>query len=104
MLKDITDNAFEAETKDGVVVVDFWAPWCGPCRMQTPVIETLSDQYDGRVDFLKMNVDEEQAVPQKFGIMSIPTLLIMKDGEVKEKLVGFHDENRLSAIIDQYID
>lgn len=104
MLKDIKDNQFDAETKDGVVLVDFWAPWCGPCRMQTPVIESLSDEYDGRVEFLKMNVDEEQTVPQQFGIMSIPTLLVMKDGEVREKLVGYHDQERLSTILDQYID
>lgn len=103
MTKVLTDNLFEQETASGLVLVDFWAPWCGPCRMQSPVIDTLSEKLDGVVDFYKMNVDEESQTAQKFGIMSIPTLLLFKDGEVVEKLVGYHDKERLSEILHQYL-
>ncbi|MBD3948246.1 thioredoxin [Tuanshanicoccus lijuaniae] len=103
MTKVLTDAQFEQETSQGLTVVDFWAPWCGPCRMQAPVIDELSEELDGQVDFYKMNVDEEQKVAQQFGIMSIPTLLVKKDGEVVEKLVGFHDKNRLNAVLARYM-
>ena len=103
MAKHLTDSEFVAQTAQGVSVVDFWAPWCGPCRMQSPVIDQLSDEMAGQVEFFKMNVDEEQKVAQEFGIMSIPTLLVKKDGEVVEKLVGFHDAARLKAVLANYL-
>ncbi|MBS4461769.1 thioredoxin [Aerococcaceae bacterium zg-B36] len=103
MAKVLTDAQFEQETAQGLTVVDFWAPWCGPCRMQSPVVDELSEELDGQVEFYKMNVDEEQKVAQQFGIMSIPTLLVKKDGEVVEKLIGFHDKKRLSDILARHI-
>lgn len=103
MTKVLTDSQFNQETSLGVTVVDFWAPWCGPCRMQSPVIDELSEELHGQVDFYKMNVDEEQEIARQFGIMSIPTLLVKKDGEVVEKLVGFHDKNRLNEILNRHI-
>lgn len=103
MAKHLTDAEFAAATEAGLTVVDFWAPWCGPCRMQSPVIDALSEEMAGQVEFFKMNVDEEQQTAQQFGVMSIPTLLVKKDGEVVDKLVGFHDEGRLKAILAQYL-
>ncbi|MGY4104020.1 thioredoxin [Ignavigranum ruoffiae] len=103
MVLDITDKDFENKTAEGVVLVDFWAPWCGPCRMQSPVVDELAQELDGQVEFFKMNVDEQTEVARSFGIMSIPTLIVKKDGQVVEKLVGFHDKNRLSEILKQYM-
>lgn len=103
MTKVLTDAQFNQETAEGLTLVDFWAPWCGPCRMQSPVIDELAEELAGQVDFYKMNVDEEQETAREFGIMSIPTLLVKKDGEVVEKLVGYHDKARLTEILNQYI-
>lgn len=102
MLSDIIDSQFEERTSEGLVLVDFWAPWCGPCRMQTPIIEELAEEMDGQVEFFKMNVDEESETAKSFGIMSIPTLIVKKDGEVVEKLVGFHDKARLTDILNKH--
>ncbi|MGX7107387.1 thioredoxin [Hutsoniella sourekii] len=102
MVQALTDNQFNEKTAEGLVLVDFWAPWCGPCRMQSPVVDELSEELEGQVDFYKMNVDEEAKVAQEFGIMSIPTLLIKKDGQVVDKLIGFHDKQRLSEILNKY--
>lgn len=101
MTEAITDAQFEEKTSEGLSLVDFWAPWCGPCRMQSPIIDELDEEMD-EVSFYKMNVDEEQQTASQFGIMSIPTLLIKKDGEVVEKLIGVHDKNRLTEILAQY--
>ena len=95
MVKSITDNEFNTETNEGLVLVDFWAPWCGPCRMQSPVVDQLAEEMEGQVEFFKMNVDEETKVASEFGIMSIPTMIVKKEGQVVEKLVGFHDKARL---------
>lgn len=103
MVKAITDNNFDSETKDGVVLTDFWATWCGPCRMQSPVVEKLADEMDN-VKFTKMDVDANPKTPQSFGIMAIPTLLVKKDGEVKEKIVGYHDKDQLATILNKYTD
>ncbi|MDT2769183.1 MULTISPECIES: thioredoxin [Globicatella] len=103
MTKVLTDAQFNQETAEGLTLVDFWAPWCGPCRMQSPVIDELAEELAGQVDFYKMNVDEEQETAREFGIMSIPTLLVKKDGEVVEKLVGFHDKNRLNEILSRHM-
>lgn len=102
MVKVITDGQFNELTAEGVSLVDFWAPWCGPCRMQSPVIDELSDEMD-QLEFYKMNVDEEPKTAQEFGIMSIPTLLVKKDGQVVEKLVGFHDKNRLKEVLSRHL-
>ena len=81
MAKAITDATFEAETKEGLVLVDFWATWCGPCRMQAPILEKLSQEFsEDELKILKMDVDENPETARAFGIMSIPTLLFKKDG------------------------
>jgi len=85
---ELTNENFEATVNEGVALVDFWAPWCGPCRMIAPVIEELAEEFDGKAAICKINTDEQQELASKFGIRSIPTILIMKNGEVVETMVG----------------
>ena len=103
MAKVITDATFEQETKDGLVLVDFWATWCGPCRMQGPVIDQLDEEMGDKVTFTKVDVDENPETARAFGIMSIPTLLIKKDGEVVDKVVGYHAKEHLEEILEKYL-
>lgn len=103
MVLAITDTNFDDMTGEGLSLIDFWAPWCGPCRMQSPVIEELDETMAGDVNFFKLNVDEEPKTAESFGIMSIPTLLIKKDGEIVEKLVGYHDRTRLEKVLNRYL-
>ncbi|WP_207695142.1 thioredoxin [Enterococcus sp. DIV0212c] len=104
MTQVITDKDFSTETDSGLVLIDFWATWCGPCRMQSPILEQLSEEYDeDEVKITKMDVDENPATPASFGIMSIPTLLLKKDGEVVEKAVGVHSKEQLRALIDKHL-
>ena len=85
---ELTPANFEEVTKDGVSMVDFWAPWCGPCRMIAPVIEELASDFEGKANICKVNTDEEQDLAVKYGIRSIPTILFMKNGEVVDTMVG----------------
>lgn len=103
MVKTLTDATFEQETKEGVVLIDFWATWCGPCRMQGPVIDQLDEEMGDKVTFAKVDVDENQEVARQFRVMSIPTLLIKKDGQVVETLVGLHGKQQLEQILEKYI-
>ncbi|MDR3190529.1 MAG: thioredoxin [Lactobacillaceae bacterium] len=102
-VKAITDANYEAETNTGVTLTDFWATWCGPCKMQAPVIEALADELPA-VKFVSMDVDQNSAVPSDLGIRSIPTLLVKKDGEVVERIVGYTPAHELNAILAQYVD
>jgi len=101
-----TDANFESEAiKDsGVSVVDFWAEWCGPCRMITPIIEELAGEYDGKVKVGKLNVDENSEVSQRYAIRSIPTILIFKDGEVVDRHVGTTTKAALQQKIEQHMN
>jgi|SRR5690554_5939816 len=105
MAFEFTDSNFgtEAIEKKGVAVVDFWAEWCGPCRMITPIIEELSSEYEGKATVGKVNVDTNPETSQQFGIRSIPTILIIKDGEVVEKHVGVISKPALKEKIDSYL-
>ncbi|ANJ68854.1 MULTISPECIES: thioredoxin [Latilactobacillus] len=103
MVEVLTDKNYEEETKSGVVLTDFWATWCGPCRMQSPVIESLAETND-KVKFSKMDVDANPETPANFGIMAIPTLVVKKDGQVVEKITGFHNKEQLETILAQYTD
>ncbi|RLK63960.1 thioredoxin [Atopobacter sp. AH10] len=97
---DFTTETFDATIAEGLTFVDFWAPWCGPCRMQAPVVEQLAEDYDGRITVGKVNVDEEAELAGRFGIMSIPTMILFKDGQPIQKLVGLHSQGQLEAIFD----
>ena len=100
MVKAITDATFEAETKEGLVLVDFWATWCGPCRMQAPILEKLSEELsEDELKILKMDVDENPETARAFGIMSIPTLLFKKDGQVVKQVAGVHTVAQIKAIV-----
>lgn len=100
MAKAITDATFEAETKEGLVLVDFWATWCGPCRMQAPILEKLSQELsEDELKILKMDVDENPEIARAFGIMSIPTLLFKKDGQVVKQVAGVHTAAQIKAIV-----
>ena len=100
----VTDKTFHkaVQTHD-LLIVDFWAPWCGPCRMVGPIIEALSAEYSSKVAFGKMNVDENQMVPGSFGIMSIPTIIIFNHGKEVERLVGAYPKAHIEAMIKQYL-
>ena len=100
MAKTITDATFEAETKEGLVLVDFWATWCGPCRMQAPILEKLSEKLsEDELKILKMDVDENPETARAFGIMSIPTILFKKDGQVVKQVAGVHTAAQIKAIV-----
>jgi thioredoxin 1 len=85
---ELTNDNFEATTGSGVALVDFWAPWCGPCRMIAPVIDELAEEFDGKAAICKVNTDEQQELSTKFGVRSIPTIVFMKDGEIVDTMVG----------------
>ena len=103
MVKEWTDADYAQETANGVTLTDFWATWCGPCRMQAPVIEQLAAEMGDEVTVGKVDVDKNQATAAKYGVMSIPTLVIQKDGKVVDTLIGYHDKGTLQAKLAQYI-
>ena len=100
---ELTDTTFDEKTSTGLTLTDFWAEWCGPCKMQSPVIEQLDEESDGTVQYLKMDVDDNPETARQFGIMSIPTLLIQKDGEVVESLIGYHSKEQIEEVLSQYV-
>lgn len=104
MAEVITDKTFHEATDEGLVLIDFWATWCGPCRMQVPILEQLEMDYDeDEFRVVKMDVDENPETPRSFGIMSIPTLLLKKDGQVVEKVIGVHTKPQLKELIDRHL-
>ena len=99
----ITDANFDQTISNAVVLVDFWAEWCGPCRRLAPTVEELAGLYDGKVVVGKLNVDENPNTAFKFSIRGIPTLLLFKGGEVVEQVVGLADRDALKKVIDKHV-
>ncbi len=102
----LTDDNFGAEAlqSDVPVFIDFWAPWCGPCQMMGPIVEEIASEYDAsKVKIAKLNVDENQAVAGKYKVMSIPTFLLIKNGEVADQLVGGMTKDKLKEMIDKHV-
>lgn len=99
-LMELTSENFDQTVQQGVTLVDFWAPWCGPCRMQTPILEQLAPQVVGRARIAKVNVDEEPEIAARFGIRSIPTLILFKDGAVRQQFIGVQQASKLLAAIE----
>ncbi|HXA48503.1 MAG TPA: thioredoxin TrxA [Burkholderiaceae bacterium] len=104
-IKYITDASFEMDVlkSDKPVLVDFWAEWCGPCKMIAPILEEVAKEYDGKIQIAKMDVDANQAVPSKFGIRGIPTLILFKNGTVAAQKVGAMAKGQLTSFIDSNI-
>ncbi len=102
---EVSDGTFQDEVlnSDKPVLVDFWAPWCGPCRMVGPVVEELSEEMNGTVKFTKLNVDDNQATAAQYGIMAIPSLLIFKGGEVAQQHVGALSKSALKGLLDKVL-
>lgn len=97
-----TDQNFTTETSQGLVLADFWAPWCGPCKMIAPVLEELDGEMSETVKIVKVDVDENQETAGKFGVMSIPTLILLKDGEIVDKVVGFQPKEALAELVKKH--
>jgi len=102
-MKVINSNEFDATIKDGTILVDFYADWCMPCRQLAPVLEELSEQYTGKVDFVKVDIEESRDIAERFGIMSIPTVIIFKNGEVAKQMAGFQPKQMFAQNIDEVL-
>ena len=101
----LTKENFDQEVlqSDKPVLVDFWAQWCGPCRAVSPIMDELAGDYDGKAKVAKLNVDEQREVAEKFRIMSIPTVMVFKDGQMVEKLIGARSKSEYAGLIDKHL-
>ena len=104
-VKDVSDSSFEADVlkSDRPVLVDFWAPWCAPCRMLAPTVEAVAQNFQGTASVVKLNVDDNPAVSQRYGIKGIPTLILFKNGKEEERVVGATSKEAISRMIEKHI-
>ena len=98
---ELNSEGYQEATRSGVVLVDFWAPWCGPCKTQTPILEKMAAEIGDKAMIAKVNVDENPELAARYGIRSIPTLILLKDGEVKQTMVGLQQQAVLISAIDE---
>ena len=101
-VKDVTDRSFESDVlkADVPVLVDFWATWCAPCRMLTPIVESVAEEFSGKARFVKLNVDDNAETAGRYSIRGIPTLLLFKDGELKDQLVGVTSKDNIVRMVE----
>ena len=102
-VKTLTDSNFDDEKKSGVLLVDFWAEWCGPCRRLAPTVDALATQFDGRATVAKLNVDENPTIPERYAVRGIPTLLLFKEGELTETIVGLRGKEDIAKMIERHL-
>lgn len=104
-IQQVSDSSFDGDVlkADVPVLIDFWAPWCGPCRAIAPIVEELASEYDGRLKIAKMNVDDNPQTPAKYGVRGIPNLILFKGGEVKQQIVGAVPKAHLVKAIDDVV-
>ena len=102
-MEKITTSEFDKAIEEGVVLIDFYADWCGPCKMLSPVLEDLSQDYTDKITFAKVDVDSEMALAERFGIMSIPTVKVFKDGQEVKSFMGFMPKPAIKNLLDQII-
>jgi thioredoxin 1 len=102
-VKTFTDGDFETSIKEGVVLVDFWAQWCAPCRRLAPTVDQLAEEFDGKLTVAKMDIDENPSTPMRFMVRGIPTLLLFKNGELKETIVGLAAKDELVRVINKHV-
>jgi thioredoxin 1 len=102
-VKTFTDADFGESVKSGLVLVDFWAEWCAPCRRLAPTVDQLAEEYNGKLTVAKLNIEDNQVTPQNFMVKAIPTLLLFKDGDLKESVMGLVDKADLVRMIDKHI-
>lgn len=105
LIKHVSDDSFQSEVIDAKqpVLVDFWAEWCGPCKMIAPILDEVSGSYEGKLQIAKLNVDENRNVPAQYGIRGIPTLMLFKDGQLAATKVGAMSKSQLTTFLDQQL-
>jgi thioredoxin 1 len=104
-MQEVTDQSFEQDVlkSEVPVLVDFWAEWCGPCKMLAPTVEKVANEYEGKAKFVKLNIDDNNQVAQQFGIKGIPTLILFKDGTEADRTVGLTTKDNISRMIDRVL-